>query len=81
MAKYDALRRFLAAHTEAEVRVSFEELDAVVGGLPRSARIHRRWWENGTSIPHPQTRGWLDAGFRVEAVDLERGVVRFSRNG
>lgn len=79
MAKYDALRRFLEARTETVVRVSFEELDAVVGGLPRSARVHRQWWENGKSMPSSQTRGWLDAGFLVEAVDLERGVVRFAR--
>lgn len=79
MAKYDALRRFLEARTEPVVCISFEELDAVVGGLPRSARVHRQWWENGTSMPHSQTRGWLDAGFCVESVDLGRGVVSFAR--
>jgi hypothetical protein len=79
MAKYDALRRFLAARTEAVVRVSFDELDAIVGGLPRSARTYREWWDNGSTAVHPQARAWVGAGFMVEAVDIELGVVRFAR--
>lgn len=79
MAKYDALRRFLAARSEPVVRISFEELDAVVGGLPRSARTYREWWDNGSTSVHPQARAWAEAGFAVEVLDLERGLVRFAR--
>lgn len=81
MAKYDSLRRFLAAHSETVVRVSFEQLDAMVGGLPKSARTYRVWWDNGSTERHPQARAWIEAGFVVETVDLERGAVRFARRG
>ncbi len=79
MAKYDALRRLLSARPEAAVRVNFSELDAAVGGLPRSARTYREWWDNGSTAQHPQARAWSEAGFAVDSVDLEREVVHFRR--
>ena len=43
------------------VTLSFEELDALVGGLPE-----RAWWSIGPwsndETPNPVARAWLDAG-------------------
>lgn len=79
MAKYDPLRLFLQAKTGASVRVTFAQLDDVVGGLPKSARIYREWWANGERAAHPNERAWAAAGFEVDAVDLAREVVVFRR--
>jgi hypothetical protein len=56
--------------------MGFVEISRLVGGLPPSARRHRAWWANSPS--HVQAHAWLELGRRVEAVDLEREVVRFS---
>ena len=81
MAKYDPLKLFLRGQRGAAVRVTFAEIDTVVGGLPRSARTYLEWWDNGSIAVHTQARAWAAAGFRVEAVDLEREIVRFVRAG
>jgi len=46
VAKYGALARWLRAQQGPTIRVSFDELDRVVGGLPALARSHRAWWAN-----------------------------------
>jgi hypothetical protein len=43
--KYDPLRDYLAGKTGSEVRMTFAEVEELVGPLPDSARIHRAWSE------------------------------------
>lgn len=74
MGKYDPLREWLADHA-GRVELTFEEIDALVGGLPASARAYREWWANTRS--NPQARAWLEAGREVEHVNLTAGRVRF----
>jgi hypothetical protein len=49
-----------------------------VAGLPPSAYEHRAWWSNERQGSHVQAIGWLDAGRRVESVDLDTTRVTFS---
>jgi hypothetical protein len=72
--KYVALTQFLAASHES-MQLSFASIDQLVGGLPPSARRYREWWANHAGNRH--SNGWLDAGRRVESVDLARETVRF----
>jgi hypothetical protein len=76
VAKYDALRDYLFRAGAAEVRMSFDEIGDLVGGLPSSAFRHRAWWANDRS--HVQARAWLDAGREAVEVDLTGKWVRFS---
>lgn len=83
MSKYEPLRRHLADAGDQSVEMTFDAVARLVAGLPPSAYEHRAWWSNnpGTSAAR---HGWLAAGRRVEKVDLQAGVVRFtsaSRNG
>ncbi len=58
--------------------ISFTELEEIIGGpLPPSARKHRAWWSNSRS--HSHASAWLDAGWRVESVDMTGGIVTFVR--
>jgi hypothetical protein len=57
------------------VELSFAAIDDLIGGLPPSARTQRPWWAN--TMSHPQSRAWLDAGMKVQTVDLLEGRVRF----
>ena len=72
----DGLARRLTAAPEAELTLTFDELERLVGRLPPLARRYPHWW--GNNGPSEQARAWLDAGFRVSAVELE-GFVTFVR--
>ncbi|WP_443673260.1 DUF7662 domain-containing protein [Micromonospora coerulea] len=56
MAKYDPLTAFLKRHERAEIRMSFQRLEEVLGArLPASARSDRTWWaipSTGHAIKH-----------------------------
>lgn len=70
------------APSSESVTFSFQEIEAILGfALPRSACNYRPWWENpGNAENHTQARGWMDAGFRVESVDLRNRWVEFTRS-
>lgn len=85
MAKYDPLRAMLgtrAAKGETRVTLSFAEIEEVLGEpLPRSAREYQAWWANEAEGMHVQSHAWMGAGYRVEHVDVQAGVVRFVTTG
>ena len=74
MGKYSPIAELLRPHDR--LSVSLSKLDALVGGLPASARTHREWWSNHAG--NPQARdGWLSAGHVF--VSLDNGLVEFRR--
>jgi hypothetical protein len=80
MSKYTPLRTFLARAGKSDLELSFEDIEHTLGfPLPRSARVHRPWWSNEQSGSHVQARAWMDAGYQVWEVDLNRGRTRFRR--
>jgi hypothetical protein len=64
MSRYNALKAALLARTEPVVTLSFAELDAIIGGLPNSAKTYGAWWANSRSS-QPHAWAWLDAGRRA----------------
>ncbi len=79
MPKYLLLEKYLHDQTSDEVRMTFNEIEQVIGTkLPPSARTHRAWWSNNSSNS-VMTRAWLNAGFRSEQVDLEQRKLVFRR--
>jgi hypothetical protein len=79
MGKYQPLTEFLSKQPANEVRMSFEQIERVVGAkLPPSAMEHRAWWSNNPSNS-VMTKAWLDAGFRSEQVDMESRKLVFRR--
>ncbi len=73
----------IGAHLDAlaadEATLTFAEVERIVDRtLPTSARTHRAWWANTDA--HSQARTWLAVGWRVDAVDLEAGTVRYVRD-
>lgn len=78
--KYDVLERFLSGVPERRVTLSFQRIEDVIGDLlPAGARGDHTWWANTRNPDRVQARAWLAAGWRVEAVDLERESVSFVR--
>ena len=78
MGKYEPLEQFLSRQERAEIRMTFKQIERVLGfALPNSARAHRPWWANETA-GHVHARSWLQAGFETAEVDMagERLVFR-----
>lgn len=77
MEKYEPLRDHLAGYTAGDrLLLSFEEIEELVGPLPRGARRLRQWWANGRTA---QARAWLAAGWRVLLADTVSQRVMFER--
>lgn len=81
MSRYLQLADFLRRQKGESVVLSFGEVERILGSpLPASARKLRTWWTNDAT--HSQAKyGWLHAGWMVDGVDFEAGVVRFRRLG
>jgi hypothetical protein len=80
MSKYSALRRRLEREAGPSVEMTFEEIDHIVGCLRASARRYSAWWSNERDGTHVQDHAWMDAGWRVENVNLTAENVRFTHS-
>ncbi len=69
--------RFRGAFTRL-VKLSFARIDGLIGeNLPMSAYHNEKWWDNLPRSPH--AKGWLDAGWEVQEVNLKEGYVVFKK--
>jgi hypothetical protein len=59
------------ADTAGPLRLTWPELDELVGGLPASAAKHRAWWSGDRA----HVRAWRAAGFTVEQLVLNHEVT------
>jgi hypothetical protein len=77
---YDPLYKYLMERSEPVVRMTFAEIERVLGRpLPASARKHQAWWANEETGTHSHARSWLGAGRRTGELDLNAAVVEFVR--
>ncbi|MEQ9236407.1 helix-turn-helix domain-containing protein [Coleofasciculus sp. E2-BRE-01] len=75
--KYQPLLEFLRQSNQAEVILTFAEIEEIMNDtLPDSAHKKRAWWSN-RSKGALQASAWMEAGYRVEDVDLEQQRVTF----
>ena len=66
--------------SEKSVLLAFAQIEELLDApLPAAAYEHRSWWAN-TSSGHTQASYWMEAGSRVEDVDLEGRTVVFGRS-
>lgn len=80
--KYDPLRGYLTGRGEPVVRLSFVQIEHIIGApLADSARDNRQWWANVRSGSHVQAAAWMGAGRRTTNVDFNAGTVDFVRSG
>ena len=76
--KYWPLTSYLQHSGKDELTLTFKEIEDILGfGLPNSTKEYRANWANTTTVVFPLT--WLDAGYRTHDVDMERGIVHFSK--
>ncbi|MFD1535318.1 DUF6884 domain-containing protein [Pseudonocardia aurantiaca] len=70
MADWRTLTQRLAA-TDTSLRLTWSELDSLVGGLPMSAIKHRAWWSGDRAHVH----AWREAGFTIDGLVIGREVT------
>lgn len=79
MSKYEPLPQFLASGPGSIQRLSFAEIERILGfKLPKSAYEHEAWWSNNPT-GHSHARAWLEAGWRTQDVNLDGRKVTFLR--
>ncbi len=80
VSKYDGLTKhlkFRAAFTNT-VRLEFARIDGLIGSnLSIEAYRSEAWWSNSPSSSH--AKGWLEAGWEVQEVNLKEGHVIFNK--
>jgi hypothetical protein len=79
--KYDALTKFLSSQGKDKqtLQLSFRKIEEIIGdSLPESARKYSAWWANDAKT-HPQGRSWVEAGWKVESVNIEKEEVVFKK--
>ena len=80
MSKYEPLRTYLSERSEPLVRLSFEQIERILGtSLPPSARRYRPWWANEHDGTHIHGRAWMSAGRQALNVDMNAETVDFVR--
>jgi len=78
--KYQPLLEHLCGSNQHEVTLTFAQMEALMNeALPESARSKRAWWSN-RSKGALQASAWMEAGYRVEDVDLDRQQVTFRKS-
>jgi hypothetical protein len=78
MKKYHPLGAYLIKQSEVAISLTFQEIEKILGfALPYSAYCHRAWWAN--SLSHPQACSWLNVGWRVSHVKVEKQTVSLKR--
>lgn len=77
MSKYEPLTAFLRSRAGRGIKMSFAEIEAVIGQkLPEKSKAQRAWWSNNPSN-NVMTRAWLEAGYRTQLVDVAGETLNF----
>jgi hypothetical protein len=78
ISKYEELAKHLEKQDADLLRMSFNEIEAIMGPLPPAARKHRAWWANSASQNHA-TNGWLSVGWETSQVHMDKEDLVFIR--
>ncbi|MDE3116214.1 MAG: hypothetical protein KGL26_11485, partial [Pseudomonadota bacterium] len=78
MSKYEPLGTYLREQGTELVRMTFAQIERIVGTKLPKSRQHPAWWSNSTSN-NVMTQVWLDAGYRTEQVDVAHERLVFRR--
>jgi hypothetical protein len=79
ISKYYPLEKYLYGQESNRIRLTYTDIEKIIGDrLPPSAYEYHAWWANGG---HSQADAWLNAGWRVDQLDLGKSVVFIKEKG
>lgn len=74
-AKYIPLYEYFKVTNQREVKLSFEQMEAILGQpLPNAAYLSQSWWKK-TKPPALYYFAWVDNGFSVSEIDLGNYIL------
>lgn len=76
MSKYEPLTAFLKQSSGHDVRVSFLEIEDVLGFPLPASKKYPAWWSN-SATNNAMTNAWLAAGYKTGQVDVVGEKVTF----
>lgn len=82
MAKYVPLYNYLRRKPGPEIKMTFADVERVIGDLLPKSASSPQWWANERSPEsrHVQCNAWIDAGYEaVPSVDDEKVLFRRGR--
>jgi hypothetical protein len=78
MGKYEPLGQFLKKQKHNQIKMSFAEIEKIIGiKLPKS-KASRAFWSNNPDN-NVMTKEWIEAGFETQDVDVKHSHLVFSR--
>lgn len=76
--EYAPLHRWFAALSERRCRLSFAQIEQILGcELPRAARVSPEWWSSGDG--RGRALAWEAAGFRARLLPEEEAALFLRR--
>ena len=81
MNKYAPLEKYLyyRKRYDTVLLMPFTEIEEIINAkLPPSAYAKSAWWANDSSGSHTHARAWINAGWRVDRIDLMHKQVQFT---
>jgi hypothetical protein len=78
--KYSPLETYLRELPSAQVEVtmSFVQIERIINDtLPPSAYQYQAWWANEKDPHQPEKQAILNAGWRVDTINLKEKWIRF----
>jgi len=81
--KYDRLADYLATFDLSAVTLTFAEVEAIVGPLPKAARHDLAWWGATAHGRYLSAHAlhWWRAGYTADRPDFAAETVTFRRTG
>jgi hypothetical protein len=77
MGKYDPLYHFLRRKRDGELRMSFRDLERVLGAMLPNGACRAEWWAKADGAPDVQQVAWSQAGYDAFLIGKEE--VLFQR--
>jgi hypothetical protein len=78
MGKYEPLGQFLKQQKQTRIKMSFAEIERVIGTKLPNSKSSRAFWSNNPDN-NVMTKVWVDAGFETGDVDTTDGAVVFKK--
>ena len=79
MSKYDKFGAFLVASKALEIRLTFAQIEVILGFPLPASKVYQAWWSNNP-FNNVMTRVWLRAGYKSSQVDVAGETVLFVRD-
>ena len=75
--RYAKLKEYFLRKRERRIQLTFEQIEKIIERKLPDSSIYRAFWANDSK--HSQSKAWMEAGWRVKAVNFDEHLVYFER--